>query len=143
MADDSPDAPPGPPTEPTEHLLPPISGGLRREVGGIAEDIFPVGDANIKRVLYPPGYRWSTHLKPIVGTDLCQHAHVGFLAEGHMRIEYPDGCVIDIVAPQAVVIHPGHDAAVIGDDTAVLIQFDFDRDTVARINLPIGHEHPG
>lgn len=128
---------------PPEHLLPPISGGLRREVGGIAEDIFPVGDANIKRVLYPSGYRWSTHLKPIVGTELCQHAHVGFLAEGHMRIEYPDGCVIDIVAPQAVVIHPGHDAAVIGDDTAVLIQFDFDRDTVARINLPIGHDHPG
>jgi hypothetical protein len=128
-------------TDTREHLIPPIGGAVRREVGGVAEDIFDAGDAHIKRVVYPKGYRWSENLKPIVGTDLCNHAHVGFLAEGHMRIEYPDGCVIDLVAPQAVVIHPGHDAAVIGDTTAVLIQFDFDRDTVARLNLPLEHDH--
>jgi hypothetical protein len=125
--------------QPPEHLLPPISGGQRREVGGVAEDVFPVGDASMKRVVYPPGYRWSTNLKPLIGTDLCMHAHVGFLAEGHMRIEYPDGCVVDVSAPQSVVIHPGHDAAVIGDETAILIQFDFGRDTVERMNLPLEH----
>jgi len=107
----------------------------------VSEDIFDAGDAHIKRVVYPAGYRWSTNLKPIVGTEYCMHAHVGFLAEGHMRIEYPDGCVIDLIAPQAVVIHPGHDAAVIGDETAVLIQFDFDRETVQRLNLPLEHDH--
>lgn len=114
---------------------------MRREVGGVAEDIFSAGDAHIKRVVYPSGYRWSENLRPIVGGELCMHAHVGFLAEGHMRIEYPDGCVIDLVAPQAVVIHPGHDAAVIGETTAILIQFDFDRETVERLNLPLEHDH--
>jgi hypothetical protein len=122
-------------------LLAPISVGTHRSVGGVEEDIFQVGDAHIKRVVYPRGYRWSEHLQPIVGGDLCMHAHVGFLAEGHMRVDYPDGCAVDLVAPQPVLIHPGHDAAVIGDETAVFIQFDFDRDTVERMNLPLGHEH--
>jgi hypothetical protein len=122
-------------------LLAPIGVGTHREVGGVEEDIFGAGDAHIKRVVYPPGYRWSVNLKPHVGTDLCMHAHVGFLAEGHMRIEYADGCEIDVVAPQPVVIHPGHDAAVVGDDTAVFIQFDFDRDTAERMNLPLDHDH--
>ncbi len=123
------------------HLRAPIGVGEHRVVGGVAEDVFPVGDGKIKRVVYPPGYRWSENLKPVVGTDLCQHAHVGFLAEGHMRIEYPDGCVIDLLAPQPVVIYPGLDAAVVGDATAVLIQFDFDRDTVSRMGLASTHPH--
>ena len=105
--------------EPSPKLLAPIGVGTHRDVGGVEEDIFRAGDANIKRVVYPAGYRWSVHLKPHVGTELCMHAHVGFLAEGHMRIQYEDGCEIDVVAPQPVVIHPGHDAEVIGDATAV------------------------
>jgi hypothetical protein len=32
---------------------------------------------------------------------------------------------------------------VVGDDTAVFIQFDFDRDTVDRMNLPSEHDHTG
>ena len=130
-----------PNTNSEARLIAPIGGAVRREVGGVSEDIFSAGDAHIKRVVYPAGYKWSTNLKPIVGTELCMHAHVGFLAEGHMRIDYPDGCCIDLIAPQAVIIHPGHDATVIGDETAVLIQFDFDKETVARLNLPLEHEH--
>ena len=110
-------------------------------MGGVEEEIFTVGDAHIKRIVYPTGYRWSTHLKPLVGTDLCMHADVGYLTDGHMRIEYPDGCVIDVSAPQAVEIHPGHDAAVIGEETAVLIQFDFDGETASRIGLSDEHGH--
>ena len=125
----------------TEHPVPASGEAVRRSVGGVDEEIFNAGDAHIKRIVYPPGYRWSTNLKPIVGTELCMHDHVGYLAEGHMRIEYPDGCVIDLVAPQAVVIHPGHDAAVIGDETAVLIQFDFDGETASRIGLGPEHDH--
>ena len=128
-------------SEDDEHLIAAIGAAVHRSVGGVEEDIFTVGDAHIKRIVYPTGYRWSTHLKPIVGTDLCQHAHVGYLTKGHMRVEYPDGCVVDVAAPQALVIHPGHDAAVIGEETAEFIQFDFDSDTAARIGLPPDHDH--
>jgi hypothetical protein len=128
-------------TDGPENLIPAIGTAVRRSVGGVDEEIFTVGDAHIKRITYPTGYRWSTHLKPIVGTDLCMHAHVGYLTEGHMRIEYPDGCVIDVTAPQAIVIHPGHDATVVGQATAVLIQFDFDGETSSRIGLTAEHDH--
>jgi hypothetical protein len=120
---------------PTDSLLAPIANATHREVAGIAEDVFIAGDARIKRVVYPPGYRWSSTLKPVVGTESCMHAHVGFLARGHMRVLYPDGTVEDIVAPQPTVVRPGHDAEVVGDETAVFIQFDFERDTAARCGL--------
>jgi hypothetical protein len=128
-------------SDPSEHLIPAIGTAERRSVGGVDEEIFTVGDAHIKRITYPQGYRWSTNLKPIVGTELCMHAHVGYLTSGHMRVEYPDGCVVDVVAPQPLVIYPGHDAAVIGDETAVLIQFDFDSQTGTRIGLSSEHAH--
>ena len=64
-----------------DSLLTPIAGADRREIGGVAIDIVRAGNGRIKRVVYPRGFRWSTHLKPTVGTDLCMHAHVGFLAD--------------------------------------------------------------
>ena len=64
-------------------------------------------------------------MKPIVGTDLCMHAHVGFLAQGEIHIEYADGCVVEHKAPQVVAIDPGHDGWVVGKGPAVLIEIRF------------------
>ena len=44
-------------------------------------------------------------------------------------------------APHIVVIEPGHDAWVVGDESAVLIQFDFASDTLATLGLPSQHQH--
>ena len=52
-------------------------------VGGVAIDIADAANGRVKRLCYPPGFRWSTHMQPIVKTELCMHAHVGFLARGH------------------------------------------------------------
>ena len=122
-------------------LLAPIGVGTHREVGGVEEDIFGAGDAHIKRVVYPPGYRWSVHLKPHVGTDLCMHAHVGFLARGEIHIEYADGCIVEHRAPQIVAIDPGHDGWVVGKEPVVLIEFDFEGDTISRLGMPDAHRH--
>jgi hypothetical protein len=40
-----------------------------------------------------------------------------------------------------VVIEPGHDAWVIGDEAAVLIQFDAEAATTERFGLPGEHRH--
>ena len=94
------------------------------------------GAARVKRMIYPPGFRWSVDMKPIVGTDLCMHAHVGFLAHGEIHIEYADGCVVEHKAPQIVAIEPGHDGWVVGNEPVVLIEFDFERDTIHRLGMP-------
>ena len=122
-------------------LLAPMKGAERQEVGGVQIDAVRTGDARVKRIVYSPGFRWSTHMKSIVGTDRCMHAHVGFLARGRIGIEYPDGCVQEFAAPHVVAIEPGHEGWVIGDEPAVLIEIDFEGDTIRRLGMPERHEH--
>jgi hypothetical protein len=112
-----------------------------REIGGMKLDIVQAGAARVKRMIYPPGFRWSTHIKPVVTTELCMHAHIGFLARGHLHFVFSDGCSKDFIAPQVVVVEPGHDGWVVGEETAVLIEFDFERDTIQRLGLPETHNH--
>src|SRR6476646_1909219 len=82
--------------------LAPVKGAELREVGHVRLEVGRAGGARVKRMVYPPGFRWSVDMKPIVGTALCMHAHVGFLVSGEIHIEYADGCVIEHKAPQIV-----------------------------------------
>jgi hypothetical protein len=125
----------------SDPLLAPVRGAESREVGGARIDVARAGAGRVKRVVYPPGFRWSTHMKGVAGTDLCMHAHVGFLARGRVHVEYADGCTVELEAPQVVAIEPGHDAWVLGDEPAVLIEFDFERETVSRLGMPEAHCH--
>lgn len=118
-----------------------VKGAELREVGHVRLEVGRAGDARVKRMVYPPGFRWSVDMKPAVGTDLCMHAHVGFLVSGEIHIEYADGCVVEHKAPQIVAIEPGHDGWVVGREPVVLIEFDFERDTIRRLGMPESHKH--
>jgi hypothetical protein len=124
-----------------DRILAPIYGAEHREIGGIEVDTVCVGAARVKRMVYPPGFRWSTSIKPIVGTDFCMHTHVGFLARGQISVQYTDGCTVDLTAPAVVAIEPEHDAWVVGDTPAVLIEFDFGNATADRMGMPDAHRH--
>ena len=126
---------------PNDPLLAPLTGGECRKIGGVQIDVVRTGACRVKRVIYPPGFRWSKDMKPIVGTDLCMHAHVGFLARGQIHIKYADGCTLEFAAPQAVAIEPGHDGWVMGDEPAVMVEFDFEGETVSRLGMPTVHRH--
>jgi hypothetical protein len=118
-----------------------MTGAEHQTFGPVEIDVVRVGDSRIKRSVYPAGLRWSVDLRPLLGTDLCGHAHVGFLAAGSLRFEYPDGCQVDLSAPAVVDIAPGHDAWVPGDEPAVLIEVDFEGDTVDRLGVASEHRH--
>ena len=122
-------------------LLAPIKGATARVIGGVRLDVASAGAARVKRMIYPPGFKWSAAMKSIVGTDRCMHAHVGFLARGEIHIEYADGCVVEYKAPQIVAIDPGHDGWVVGKEPVILIEFDFEGDTVSRLGMPAEHRH--
>lgn len=127
--------------ETPDALLLPIKGATVREIGGVKLEVVAAGAARVKRMIYPPGFKWSKAMKPVVGTERCMHAHVGFLARGEIHIEYADGCVVEFKAPQVVAIDPGHDGWVVGKAPVVMIEFDFERDTVARLGMPAEHRH--
>jgi hypothetical protein len=122
-------------------LIAPIDGADHREVGGATVDVVPVGSGRVKRVVYPAGFRWSKNMKPEVGTNLCMHAHVGFLARGRIEGEYSDGHTFEHEAPAVIAIEPGHDAWVTGEEPAVVIEFDFEGETAERFGLPAEHAH--
>jgi hypothetical protein len=118
-----------------------VKGATHRYLGHVRLDVGRAGAARVKRMIYPPGFRWSKDMKPVVGTDLCMHAHAGFLAHGEIHIEYADGCVVEHKAPQIVAIDPGHDGWVVGKEAVVIIEFDFEGDTVQRLGMPEAHRH--
>ena len=125
----------------SDPLLEPIEGAERREIGGVVLEVVRAGCARVKRMIYPPGFRWSTHMQPIVGGNSCSHAHVGFLARGQVHIGYADGCTREFKAPQVMAIEPGHDGWVVGDEPAIVIEFDFERDTAERLGMCEMHHH--
>lgn len=128
MADDDP-------------LTAPIPDTEHQTFGPVEIDVATVGDARIRRCTYPAGMRWSIDLKPLLDTELCAHAHAGFLASGALTYVYADGCEVALVAPAVVDVAPGHDAFVVGDEPAVVIEVDFLGDTVARMGLAPSHAH--
>src|SRR5262249_52335826 len=130
-----------PPKAP-EHLLADIEGAERRDIGRVRLEALRAGAARVKRMIYPAGFRWSVDMKPIVGTDLCMHAHVGFLAQGEIHVESADGCKVEYKAPGLMAIAPGHDGWVVGTQPAVVIEFDFESDTIGRLGMPQAHRHP-
>lgn len=122
-------------------MLAPVKGAERRVVGNVSLEVGRAGDARVKRMVYPPGFHWLVDMKPLVGTELCMHAHVGFLAKGEIHIEYADGCIVEHKAPQIVAIDPGHDGWVVGNEPVVLIEFDFEGDTIKRLGVADAHRH--
>jgi len=72
---------------------------------------------------FEPGWRWSTNVKPIAGTDTCEVAHLGYILQGRMRIHMNDGSEQDLTPGEVVAIGPGHDAEVIGTEECVFLDF--------------------
>jgi len=121
-------------------LLAPMKADEHKTVGNVQVDVAKAGNVRVKRMIYPPGFNWADHLKSTMGSKLCTHAHVGFMAKGQINVRFADGCVVEYKAPQFVAVEPGHEGWVVGNEPAVLIEFDFEGDTVNRLGVP-EHQH--
>lgn len=119
----------------------PMAQGTHTSIGGVDIDEVTAGGVRVKRVVYPAGWRWSASMQSVSGTERCMHAHVGFLAQGAMMVEFADGCTEEFRAPAFVVVEPGHDGWVMGDDPAVLVQVDGGPQTVEKFGLLGAHVH--
>ena len=86
-------------------------------------DIVELGDFTIARVVHQPGWRWSLHVKPLVGGDWCRARHIGAVVSGHGGIVFSDGTRVEVRAGDAVDLPPLHDAWVVGEEPLVQIEF--------------------
>jgi class 3 adenylate cyclase len=86
-------------------------------------ELVELGDLAIGRAVFEPGWRWSDHVKPIVGTESCQVHHLGYVVSGHLHVEMTDGASLEVMGGDAFEIPPGHDAWVIGDEPWVSVDW--------------------
>lgn len=87
-------------------------------------DVVRLGGATAARLTMEPGWRWSECVKPVAGTDSCQHRHLGVVQAGRMRVTHDDGTTVEIGPGEAYVIEPGHDAEIMGDEQFVGFEFE-------------------
>jgi len=89
--------------------------------GGV--ELVNIGGGVVGRATFEAGWRWSDHVKPIVGGESCQAAHVGYVVSGRQMIHMDDGTELEIGPGDVVSIPAGHDGWTIGDEPCVVLDF--------------------
>lgn len=86
-------------------------------------DLVDIAGTQIGRLTLQPGWRWSEHVKPIAGTDLCLAPHFQYQVQGTLRIRMGDGTEIETQAGNVTAVPEGHDAWVVGDEPVVVVDW--------------------
>jgi mannose-6-phosphate isomerase-like protein (cupin superfamily) len=84
--------------------------------------IVKLGGVTFGRATFQPGWRWSTCVKPLAGTESCEVAHVGYIISGRMKVVMNDGREAEAGPGDFVQIGPGHDAWIVGNEPCEYIE---------------------
>lgn len=90
---------------------------------GVTQECVDIGDITACRVTYAPGFRWTTHIKPIAGGEWCEIRHVGLMLSGRIGIVMQDGSTFELGPDDVFDIPPGHDGFVIGHEPCVMFEW--------------------
>jgi hypothetical protein len=77
----------------------------------------------VGRGVFEPGWRWSTNVKPIAGTDSCMAPHAGYVVSGRLHVAMDNGDEQDFGPGDLMLCPPGHDAWTLGDEPCVMIDW--------------------
>jgi class 3 adenylate cyclase len=94
-----------------------------KEFPGVIDQVVEVGDATVTRQVLEPGWRWSTHVRPHVGTEECQARHVGIMIAGKLGVRLTDGTTYELGPDDVYEIPPGHDAYVLGAEPVIAFEW--------------------
>jgi class 3 adenylate cyclase len=85
--------------------------------------IVNLDEATVGHAVWEPGWRWTTDMQPIIGTQLCEHHHLGYAISGTLAVKTMAGEELEINGGSVYEIPPGHDAWVVGDGPFVTIDW--------------------
>ena len=110
-----------------------IRGKVREQMGKLRHnktaqlkgkiELVKIGGATVGRAVLQPGWRWSTHVKPIVKTKSCEAPHFQYHVSGTLHVLMDDGTEIDCKAGDVSLVPPGHDGWVVGNEPVVMVDF--------------------
>jgi hypothetical protein len=106
----------------TEHKSFSVPEEVREFSHGRAE-ILRVGGSEIGRLVLEPGWRWSTDVKPIAGTESCEAPHFQYHVSGRLAIKMDDGTEFVAESGDITSLPSGHDAWVVGDEAVVVVDW--------------------
>ena len=86
-------------------------------------ELITIGGASIGRAVFQPGWRWATSVQPLVKTRSCEAPHFQYHVSGVLRVRMDDGTEFDCKAGDVSLLPSGHDAWVVGDEPAVVVDF--------------------
>lgn len=86
-------------------------------------ELVTVDGVSIGRATFEPGWKWSTCVGPIAKTNTCQAAHFGYQLSGVLVTRMDDGTETATKTGDVVMIPPGHDAWVEGNQNVVIIDW--------------------
>ena len=85
--------------------------------------ILNIGGGSVGRLVFQPGWRWSTDVKPIARTSSCEAPHFQYHVSGRLGIRMDDGTEL-VAGPGDITSLPsGHDAWVVGDEPVVVVDW--------------------
>ncbi len=85
-------------------------------------DVVKLGEITLRRLTLQPGWRWSEDVKPTAKTDACQIPHLNVHISGRLGVKMVGGAEREYGPGDVSLIPPGHDAWVVGDEPAVIIE---------------------
>src|SRR5687767_5945262 len=93
------------------------------EAEGVRTESVDLGGVTIGRTVHQPGWRWSTHVKQLVGTELCQARHVGVVLAGQLATQLADGTEMTAGPGDVFSVPPGHDGWVVGIEPLTVLEW--------------------
>lgn len=94
-----------------------------RELPALTLNLLRVGSLALGYATIQPGFRWSTHLRKETDEPLCQIHHLQLLLAGRFAVEMDDSEYVEIGPNEIFDVPPGHDAWVVGDEPAIILDF--------------------
>ncbi|MBU5614207.1 cupin domain-containing protein [Geomonas azotofigens] len=86
-------------------------------------EVIMIGGALVGRATFLPGWRWSTSVQPLVHTKSCEAPHFQYHVSGKLHVVMDDGSEFDCGPGDVSLLPVGHDAWVVGDEPAVVVDF--------------------
>ncbi len=86
-------------------------------------ELVRIGGATIGRAVFEPGWRWSTSVQPIAKTKSCEAPHLQYHVSGVLVVRMDDGNEFECQPGEVSLLPSGHDAWVVGDEPAVVVDF--------------------
>ncbi len=86
-------------------------------------DVVRLGNIEVTRQTFEPGFRWSESMRSIAKTDTCQIHHLMYIVSGRLAVRLNDGSTAEFGPGDVADIPSGHDSWVVGDVPCVNVDF--------------------